>query len=158
MNLWWFCFRSSSFKFTADWEIHCSHKQPTLQMLLCRTIERNSLSIVSSNMLRLLPKKNIIEKPPVAQLRKNFPTYYVTWRFITVLTRARRWSLFWVRGIQSIPQPIFLRFIPILSSHVCLCLPSGLFISGFPTKTTYIFVTSHACYMPCPCHLYWLYR
>jgi len=42
---------------------------------------------------------------------------------------------------QSSPWPphhTFCRSIIILSSHLCLGLPSGLFPSGFPTKTPYI--------------------
>jgi hypothetical protein len=42
-------------------------------------------------------------KLPLAQLLKNFPTFYGTWRFITVFTRALHWSLSWARSIQSIP-------------------------------------------------------
>jgi hypothetical protein len=35
----------------------------------------------------------LLEKPPVAQPVKNFPTFYGTRRFITVFTRACHWSL-----------------------------------------------------------------
>jgi hypothetical protein len=45
----------------------------------------------------------LLEKPPVAQPLKKFPTFYGTQRFITVSTRASHWSLFWARSIQSIP-------------------------------------------------------
>jgi hypothetical protein len=34
----------------------------------------------------------LLEKPPVAQLLKNFLPFYGTRRFITVLTRALHWS------------------------------------------------------------------
>jgi hypothetical protein len=35
------------------------------------------------------------------------------------------------------PSPIFLRYIFILPTHLCLGLPSGLFPSGFPTNILY---------------------
>jgi hypothetical protein len=36
-----------------------------------------------------------LEKLPIVQLLKNFPTFYGTRRFITALTRALHWSLSW---------------------------------------------------------------
>jgi hypothetical protein len=36
----------------------------------------------------------LLEKPLVAQLLKNFPTFYGTHKFITMFTRAHLWSLF----------------------------------------------------------------
>jgi hypothetical protein len=94
---------------------------------------------------------DLLEKPPVVQLLKNFPTFYGARRFITVFTRALHWSLFSVRSIQSIPpHPISLRSILILFTHLRLGLPSGLFPSGFPTNILYAFLLSHSCYMSCP--------
>jgi hypothetical protein len=46
----------------------------------------------------------LLEKPPIVQLLKNFPTFYGTRRFINVFTRALHWSLSWARSIQFIPS------------------------------------------------------
>ena len=59
-------------------------------------------------------------------------------RFITALTSVRRMSLSWVSPIQpTYPHPTSWRSVLILSTHLRLGLPSGLFPSGFPTKTIY---------------------
>jgi hypothetical protein len=52
-----------------------------------------------------------------------------------VFTRAFHWALSSARSIQPIsPHPISLRFILMLSSHLSLGLPSGLYPPGFTTK------------------------
>ena len=69
------------------------------------------------------------------QLVKKFPAFYGTQRFITAFTRARQLSLSSARSIQSNPpQPTCWTSILILSSNLCLGLPSGLFSSGVPPK------------------------
>jgi len=80
----------------------------------------------------------LLEKLTGFQLVKIFPAFYVTRRFITAFTSSRHMFLSWARLIQSIPPPpTSWRSILILSSHVYLSLPSGLFPSGFLTKTLY---------------------
>ena len=70
------------------------------------------------------------------QLFKKFPAFHGTRRFITALTSVRHLSLSWASPIQSTyPHPTSWRSILILSTHLNLGLPSGLFPSGFPTKT-----------------------
>ena len=70
------------------------------------------------------------------QLVKKFPAFHGTRRFITALTSVRHLSLSWSSPIQSTcPHPTSWRSIIILSTHLRLGLPSGLFPSGFPTKT-----------------------
>jgi hypothetical protein len=45
------------------------------------------------------------------------------------------------------------RSILTLSIYLHLGLPSGFFLSGFPTNNTHAFLVSpHSCYMPCPSH------
>ena len=67
------------------------------------------------------------------QLVKKFPAFHGTRRFITALTSVRHLSLSWTSPTQSIyPHPTSWRSIPILSTHLLLGLPSGLFPYGFP--------------------------
>jgi hypothetical protein len=85
----------------------------------------------------------LLEKLIVTQLVKKIPVFYGIRRFITVYTRSRLWSLSWARCIQFTPSsPIFRRSILILSFHLHLGLPSGLFPSGYPTTILYTFLIS----------------
>jgi hypothetical protein len=80
----------------------------------------------------------LLEKLTGLFLVTKFPTFYGTRSFITTFTSARQLSLSWTSPIQSIPpQPTSWRSILILSSHLRLGLPCGLFPSGLPTKPLY---------------------
>ena len=95
----------------------------------------------------------LFQKPTGLQLVKELPAFHGTRRFITALTSVRHLSLSWTSPIQSIyPHPTTWRSILILSTHLRLGLPSGLFPSGFSTKNPYTTLSSpiHA---TCPAHL-----
>jgi hypothetical protein len=82
-------------------------------------------------------------------LKKVFPTFYGTSRFITVFTKAHQ-NLSWARWIQSSHfNPISLRFI-LIFSHLCRGLSSELFLSFRLSKQNLVRVSffPHACYMP----------
>ena len=95
----------------------------------------------------------LLEKTTGLQLVKKFPAFHGTRRFITALTSVRHLSLTWASPIQSIyPHPTSWKSILILSTHLRLGLPSGLFPSGFPTKTLYTPLSSPI-RATCPAHL-----
>ena len=80
----------------------------------------------------------LLEKLTGLQLVKKFPAFHGTRRFITALTSVRHLSLSWASPILSIyPHSTSWSSILILSTHLRLCLPSGLLPSGFPSKTLY---------------------
>ena len=95
----------------------------------------------------------LLEKLTIFQLVKKFHAFYGSQRFTITFTSDRHMSLSWASLIQSIPpQPTSWRSILILQFHLRLCLPSGLFPSGFSTKTLYTPLLSPTCYMTHPPH------
>ena len=82
--------------------------------------------------------KVLLQKLTGSQLIKKFSTFYATRKFTTAFTTARHLSLSWASSIQSItPHLTSWKSILILSSHLRLGLPSGLFPSYLLTKTQY---------------------
>jgi hypothetical protein len=95
----------------------------------------------------------LLEKLTGFQLVKKFSSFYGTRRFITAFTSAPPAPvLSQLDPVHASPHPTSWRSILILSSHLRLGLRSGLFPSGFPTKSLYIplFFPIRA---TCPAHL-----
>jgi hypothetical protein len=95
-------------------------------------------------------KEVLHEKPTVAQLVMRFPAVYWTTMFTIVHKRACHWSLIPYHINPS--HFIYLRFILVLSSHLYLDHPNGLYSSTFPTISLYTFFVSSMC-ATCPAHL-----
>ena len=128
----------------------------TPELKLFETIEDGKVIGKQLKLTYLLTQwcRVLLEKLTGLQLFKKFPAFHGTRRFITALTSVRHLSLSWARPIQSIyPHPTSWRSILILSTHLGLGLPSGVFPSGFPTKTLY---TPHSSptRATCPAHLF----
>ena len=82
-----------------------------------------------------------LEKLTGSAASQEIPRIFGTRRFLTVPTSARHLSLSWANSIQSPPPPpTSRRSILILSSHLRLGLPSGLFLSGLPFRTLCLFL------------------
>ena len=95
----------------------------------------------------------LLEKLTGLQLVKKFHAFQGPRGFITALTSVRHLSLSWASPIQSTyPHPTSWRSVLILSTHLCLGLPSCLFPSGFPTKNLYTPLSS-TIRATCPAHL-----
>ena len=81
--------------------------------------------------------KVILEKSISCKLVKKLLTFYGTRRLITTFTNPSHLSLSWATSTKSMPpHPTSWISVLILSSHLRLCLPSGLFPSD-PLQTLY---------------------
>ena len=126
------------------------HLQVTKLFIYSRT-----LYSISRKIYLLTPRCRVLpEQLTGLQLVKKFPAFHGTRRFITALTSVRQLSLSWASPIQSTcPHPTSWRSILILSNHLRLGLPSGLFPSGFPHQDPiHPPLLTHTRHMPSPSH------
>ena len=129
------------------WIIHEPNTLELWNRLHFEEKKTKSISILTP-WCRVLP-----EQLTGLQLVKKFPSFHGTRKFITALTSVRHLSLSWASPVQSTyPHPTTRRYISILSTHLLLDLPNGLFPSGYPTKTLYIPLSSPI-RATCPAHL-----
>ena len=142
--------------FYVVWTLFCHTKGGYIR-LVCLIIKcwRSYLDLTGwGNKILTAWCRVLLEKLTGLQLVKKFPAFHGTWRFITALTSFRHLSLSWASPIQSIdPHPSSWRSILILSTHLRLGLPGGLFPSGFPTKILYTPLSS-SIRATCPAHFY----
>ena len=96
----------------------------------------------------------LLEKLSGSQLDKKIPAFYGTRRFNITFTSALHLFVSWARSIQPMPpHPTSSRSILILSPHLCLGLPNGLFPLGLPHQNPiYTSALPHKCHMPYPSH------
>lgn len=78
----------------------------------------------------------VLEQLIIAHLIINFLSFYGIWRFISMLSTARHWSLCRTNLVKSTSlslQPESSWSILKLPSHLSLGVPNGSFPSHFPT-------------------------
>ena len=94
----------------------------------------------------------LLQKQTGSHLVKKFPVFIKPDGALP-LYKGHHLSLSWDRSIQSMPTlPTSWRSILILSSHLCLFFPRGVFLSGSPPKRSKQSSSPHTCYMPRQSH------
>ena len=131
-------------KHSQDWILHHA-------VIFWREKRLWEMNTIRIKLLHLLHwGKSFLGKLTGSQLVKKFPAFYGTRKFITAFTCARHLSLSSTSSIQSmLSHPTSWRSILLLSSHLCLGLPSGLFPSDLLTKPcTHFYSPSYVLHAP----------
>jgi len=104
--------------------IEISHCENRLLLFFFFSCFLNEYSSYSSEVQDILWK---VDSYSACQRIATF--LYGTWRVITIFTKACHWTLSWGSWIQfTLPIPVYLRSILMLSFHLCLGLHSVQFI------------------------------
>jgi hypothetical protein len=99
--------------------IHCSWSDQPIRLCITLAAEPQQIGLFLQNLI-------------VTRIVKKFLAFYGTRKFITVSTRAHRWSVTWASWIQSTPCLFKIHFLS--SSHLHLGFGSCLFYSGFKQR------------------------
>jgi hypothetical protein len=101
-----------------------------LRPLICR--KYTSAPSIKGFLTLTLWSCALLDGPQFVQPLGSSPAFYGTRRFITAFTRALHLYLSWARPIQCTPHhTVYIMSILMLSIHLRLGLPSGLFPSSF---------------------------
>ena len=135
-------------KHREDWQLINNRPENLQRCLILLSVYGDLLTYLLTPWCRVL-----LEELTGLQLVKKFPAFHGTRRFITALTSVRHLSLSWASPIQSIYQhPTSWRSILILSTHLCLGLPSGSFPPVTPARPYTPPLLTHKRHMPSPSH------
>ena len=129
-------------------------KNESRPLLNVRWRKKRRWERIKSNTYLLTPLcRVLLEKLTALQLVKKFPAFHGTRRLITALTSVRQLSLSWASPIHSIyPHPTSWRSFLILSTHLRLGIPSGLFPPVSPPRPYTPPLLSNTRHMPIPSH------
>jgi hypothetical protein len=101
----------------------------------------------------------LFEQLTVSQLLMKFQAFHGIRMFIIVFITAQHLFLCWTKFFHSKPSdPISLRSILILFSHLSLGHRGYQFSSSFATKTECIFCSSRTCHMPLTSQPTWFHH
>ena len=119
------------------------YKEQCVVCNICLGAEGNGLQVFKYTYL-LTPWNRVLLEKLTSKTIQEIPRIYGTRKFLTVPTSDRHPSLSWANSIQSPRRPpTSWRSTLILSSHLRLGLPNGLFPSGFPTNRSLNIVTKN---------------